>query len=343
MSYFDELFKRRQNSTKGENNELVEQNYEVVKEVYIPNFDLIADSEEFRMLKRILEPAVKKAVKEIEEKGIKPEKFISAIIPPEFIEGMKDGKYKFMEALDGSLLPNIVNEKNQIVKKVRLEEIEVTPKDLNAVNQLSDKILNRKLDNLSDQMDVIIDLTIEINQQLKNKTYAKVLGAVETISQSNLDTRRNTRQQLQNHAQVLLNEAIATLKLDLENNIQYFSDWEKRTPIFNAYTTKTISRRFNQLMEDYLFFTNAKSNLVNLKRYQGISIEQLRPISKDLNEIDRQFKDIGIRSWLPPQTNENKWQHDLMDQMEMNNARLVIEYKVDEFLEEGSELENDEM
>ena len=339
MKYLDELFKRN----KPNKNELVEQNYDVAKEARMPNFDLITDSDEFRMLKRILEPAVKKAVKEIEEKGIKPDKFVNAIIPPEFIEGMKDGKYKFMEALDGSLLPNIVNEKNQIVKKVRLEEIEVTPKDLNAVNQLSDKILNRKLDNLSDQMEVIIDLAIEINQQLKNKTYAKVLGAVETISQSNLDTRRNTRQQLQNHAQVLLNEAIATLKLDLENNIQYFSDWEKRTPIFNPYTTKTISRRFNQLMEDYLFFTNAKSTLVNLKRSQGISIEQLRPIPKDLNEIDRQFKDIGIRSWLPPQTTESKWQHELVDQIEMNNARLVIEYKVDEFLEEGSELKNDEM
>lgn len=41
------------------------------------------------MLKRILESAVKKAVKEIEEKGIKPDKFVSAIVPPEFIEGMK--------------------------------------------------------------------------------------------------------------------------------------------------------------------------------------------------------------------------------------------------------------
>ncbi|MFL2096491.1 hypothetical protein [Marinilactibacillus psychrotolerans] len=339
MKYLDELFKRN----KPNKNELVEQNYEVSKQSRMLNLDLITDSDEFRMIKRILEPAVKKAVKEIEEKGIKPDKFVSAIIPPEFIEGMKDGKYKFMEALDGSLLPNIVNEKNQIVKKVRLEEIEVAPKDLNAVNQLSDKMLNRKLDNLSDQMDVIIDLAIEINQQLKNKTYAKVLGALETINQSNLDSKRNSRQQLQNHAQVHLNEAIATLKLDLENNIQYFSDWEKRTPIFNAYTTKTISRRFNQLMEDYLFFTNAKSALVNLKQSQGISIEQLRSMTKDLNEIDRQFKDIGIRSWLPPQTNENKWQHDLMDQKEMNNARFVIEYKVDEFLEEGSELENDEM
>src|SRR5699024_10624612 len=168
----------------------------------------------------------------------------------------------------------------------------LSPQDVCAVNQLSDKILNRKLDALSDHIDVIIDLVKEINQQLKNKTYAKVLGAVETINQSNLDERRNTRQQLQNHAQVMLNEAIATLKLELENNIQYFIDWEKRIPFFNAYTTKTLERRFNQLLEDYLFFTNAESALVNLKRTQGISIDQLRSMTNDLREIDRQFKDI---------------------------------------------------
>jgi|GEM_PF-4920817 len=114
MEFFDALFKRN----KDDKNELVEQNNEVAKEFRMPTFDLITDSDEFRMLKRILEPAVKKAVKEIEEKGIKPDKFVNAIIPPEFIEGMKDGKYKFMEALDGSLLPNIVNENNQIVKKL---------------------------------------------------------------------------------------------------------------------------------------------------------------------------------------------------------------------------------
>ncbi|MBG9978876.1 hypothetical protein [Ruoffia tabacinasalis] len=340
MEFFDALFKRN----KDDKNELVEQNNEVANEVHMPNFEVLATAEqEVQALKRILEPSVKKAVKEIVRKGIEPEKIYKAVIPPEMVEGMKDGKLQFMKSLNGSLLPNIVDENNQIVKKVRLEEMELFTQDLNAVNQLSDKILNHKLDALSDQMDVIIDLAREINQQLKHKTYAKVISAVETINQSNLDEKRNTRQQLQNHAQVLLNEAIATLRLEIEINLQYFSDWEKRTPFFNTYTTKTLERRFNQLMEDYLFFNNAKSSLVKLKRSQGISIEQLRSMTNDLREIDLQFKDIGIRSWLPPQTNENRWQHDLVGQMEMNNARLVIEYKVDEFLEEGSELENGEM
>lgn len=340
MEFFDVLFKKN----KDDKNELVEQNNEVAKEFHMPNFEVLAAAEqEVQVLKRIFEPAVKKAVKEIGRKGIEPGKIYKAVIPPEMVEGMKDGKLQFMKSLNGSLLPNIVDENNQIVKKVRLEEMELFPQDLSAVNQLSDKILNHKLDALSDQMDVIIDLAREINQQLKHKTYAKVISAVETINQSNLDEKRNTRQQLQNHAQVLLNEAIATLRLEIENNLQYFGDWEKRTPFFNTYTTKTLERRFNQLMEDYLFFNNAKSSLVKLKRSQGISIEQLRSMTEDLRELDRQFKDVEIKSWLPPQTDENKWQHDLMNQMEMNNARLIIEYKVDEFLEKGSESKNDEM
>ena len=339
MEFFDALFKRN----KDDKNELVEQNNEVANEVRLPNLELLADANEFRVLKKFLEPAVKKAVKEIEENGIKPDNIYKAVVPPEFIDGMRDGTYKFMEAKDGSLLPSIVDINNRIVKNTRLEEMKLAPKDINSVNELSDKILNRKLDNLSDQMDVIIDIAREINQQLKNKTYAKVLGAVETINQSKLEAKRNTRQQLQNHAQVLLNEAIATLRLEIENNLQYFNDWEKRNPFFNTYTTKTLERRFNQLMEDYLFFNNAKSSLVNLKRAQGISNEQLRTMTEDLRELDSQFKDVGIKSWLPPQTDENKWQHDLMNQIEMNNARLVIEYEVDKFLEEGSGSDNDKM
>lgn len=154
MGFFEELFKRN----KVDKNELVEQNYEVAKEVHMPKFELLANEDEFQVLRKMLEPAIKKAVREIEGKGIKSGKVLKDVIPPEFVEGMKEGEYKLMKSLDGSLLPNIVNEKNQIVKKLRVEEMEIAPQDFNAVNQLSDKVLNRKLDALSDQMDVVIDL-----------------------------------------------------------------------------------------------------------------------------------------------------------------------------------------
>lgn len=333
MKYLDKLLNRKLALGESVKNVLVKQDYKAEKQLLKTNFKIMpVDERQIGGLRKMFEPYVRQIVKETESQGINNEKIYKAVIPPEFIEGMKNGKFKFMKANDGSLLPNIVDGNNHIIKKIRVEEMELAPQHLNTINQLSDKLLNQKLDAISQQLDVIIDLAKEINQQLKNQTYAKILGAIDTIDQSKLEKRQSTRKQLQNHAQVLLNEAISVLKQEIEGAHQYFINWDKRTPYINIYSTKNLERKFNQLMKDYLFFTNAKSALVNLKRAQGIKIEDLRSMTEDLREIDRQFKDAGIRNWLPPQNNDNKWQHDLMDQMEINNAQLVIEYKVEELL-----------
>lgn len=171
-----------------ENDNFINQNDELSR----LKFEAIATLEETQALKRIIQPAIKKFVEEIEQQGAKPDKFYQAVIPPEMVEGMKNGKFKFMEANDGSLLPNIVDTKNKIVKKVRIEEMELSPQNLNSVNQLSDKLLNQKLDAISDQLGVIMELAIEINKQLKNNNYAKVIGAIQTINQSYLEKGRNT-------------------------------------------------------------------------------------------------------------------------------------------------------
>ncbi|WAT25343.1 hypothetical protein OZ415_04575 [Aerococcus urinaeequi] len=335
MKYIDGLFKRNQKPNKNEENALISQLSE-------PSFELITiGDQELRALKRVFEPFVKEAVKEAEKKGLEPEKIYKAIIPPELVEGMKNEKFQFMKSTDGSLLPNIVDEKNQIIKKIRVEEMELSPKDFSAVSQLSDKILNRKLDAISNQLDIIIEIAAEINKHLQNKMYAKVIGAIRTINQSYLNEGRNTRQQLQNNSQSILNESIAVLEMEMEDGLRYFKDWDKRFPIINKYTSKQIEQKFNKLMEDYLFLNNAKSALIDLKRTQGMSDANLRLMTEDLKKIDVQLKDAGIRSWLPPQTDENKWQHDLINQMERKNARIVIDYKLNELLEEGSESEND--
>lgn len=101
MEFFEELFKRN----KVDKNELVEQNYNVAKEVHMPKFELLANEDEFQVLRKMLEPAIKKAVSEIEEKGTEPEKILKAVIPLEFVEGMKEGKYKLMEALTEAYFP----------------------------------------------------------------------------------------------------------------------------------------------------------------------------------------------------------------------------------------------
>lgn len=342
MKYFEGFFKKNEKAFKKEESELLSQDYELTSQNTKDNLEVMAlEDQERRELKKIFEPIVKEVVKEVEKKGLKPEKLYKAIIPPELVEGMRTGKFQFMESTDGSLLPNIVNEKYQIVKKARVEEIENLPQNSSVVNQLSDKILNRKLDDISDQLDIIIEIANEINKHLQNNMYGKVIGAIRTINQSYLNEGRNTRQQLQNNSQSILNESIAILEMEMENNLQYFREWEKRIPIINKYTAEQIEQKFNKLMEDYLFLNNAKSALIDLKRAQGMNDEDLRLMTDDLIKIDSQLKDAGIRSWLPPQNNENKWQHDLVKQMELKNARIVIDYKIDEFLEEGSEPENE--
>src|SRR5699024_599406 len=101
MEFFVALFKRN----KDDMNEIVEQNYDVAKEFRMLYLDFITDSDESRQLKRSLEPAVKKAIrerkiKEHEIKGILPAKIIKATIPPEFVEGMRAGKFKLKKSND---------------------------------------------------------------------------------------------------------------------------------------------------------------------------------------------------------------------------------------------------
>lgn len=338
MKYFDRLFKKNKKINQNYKHDLVNQNLEVSEQVRNFNFEVINIREnELGALKRSFEPIVREAAKRLEKKGSEPEKNFKAIIPPELIESFKNGDLSFMKSTDGSLLPNIIDEKNQIVKKVRLEEIEIAPQDIAVVNELSDRILNQKLDAISDQLDIIIDLAEEINKSLQNKNYGKIIGAIRTIEQSYLSEGRNTRQQLQNNAQGVLNESIAVLEMELEDGIQYFRNWDNRNFFINEYSSFRIKRKFNKLMIDYLYLNNAKSALIELKREQGMSKENLHLMTEDLKEIDYQLIDAEINKWLPPKTNENSWHHDLLNHLYISNSRLVIEYNMDELLEDGNE------
>lgn len=341
MNYFDKIFKKNKKSNQNKKLELAKKKHEVAETIYDSNFEIMnIGDKELEALKRTFEPLVKEVVEEIERKVTKPEKVFKAIIPPELIGYIESGKLEFMKDVDGDLLPNIVDGKGQIVKKIRLEEIEVTRPDLNIVNQLNAKILNQKLDAISEQLDFMIDLAKEINKNLQNKTYGQVIGAIRTIDQSYLSEGRNARQQLQNTAQSNLNESIAVLEIELEDGIQYFKNWDNRRPFINEYTSNRIKQKFNKLMEDYVHLNSAKSALIELKRKQGMSSTNLTLLTKNLKRIDEQLKDADIKSWVPPRTIENSWQHSLINHIEFKNSRIVVNYNIDELLPEGSESNN---
>lgn len=284
---------------------------------------------------------VREAAKQLEKKETKKEIIYKALIPSEVATQFNNGDLSLMKGVDGSILPTIVNEKNQIVKTVRLEKLNIAPQDLNIVNQLGEKILNQKLDDISDQLEIIIELAKDINKSLQNKTYGQVIGAIRTIEQSYLSEGRNTRQQLQNNAQAKLNESISVLEIEMQDGIEYFRNWDKRIPFINKYSSHKIQQKFNKIMEDYVYLNSAKSAFIELKRNQGMTNTNLELLSKDLESIDKQLKDTEISSWLPPQTTENTWQHELLNRIELDSSRIVIEYNVKELLPEGSESNNE--
>lgn len=118
MKYLDKLLNRKLALGESVKNVLVKQDYKAEKQLLKTNFKIMpVDERQIGGLRKMFEPYVRQIVKETESQGINNEKIYKAVIPPEFIEGMKNGKFKFMKANDGSLLPNIVDGNNHIIKK----------------------------------------------------------------------------------------------------------------------------------------------------------------------------------------------------------------------------------
>lgn len=294
------------------------------------------DNSEIQSMKRILQNSVLDLAKEISESNKESYKDLKVIIPPEFLEGLKSGDFKLMKSDSGEILPTIVNAKNTIVKKIRLEEVEITPEDLNTVEELNSKILNQKLDTISVSLDNIMEVAEEINKGLQNDRYGKIVGAMRSIKQSYLEVNKEDGRQLQNLSQVMLNESLAILEKEIEDGVKYFREWDSRNVFLDLYPSFHIDRKFNKLMDDYLFFTTGKSALIELKRKQKVTDKNLRFITKELDEIDHLIKEAEITSWLPVRTEDNKWQHDLLTNLDDKNKRMVVGINIDTFLEEGS-------
>lgn len=296
---------------------------------------------EIKSMKRVFQNVVVDLAKEINKSNQESYKDFKVIVPPEFLEGLKSGEFDFMRAKTGEILPSIVDSKNKLLKQIRLEEIEITPEDLDAVEELNSKVLNQKLDAISASLDNIMEVAEEINKGLQNDRYGKIVGAVRSIKQSYFEADKEDKRQLQNLSQVTLNEALAVLEKEIEDGVKYFSEWDNRNVFLDLYPSFHIDRKFNKLMDDYLFFTTGKSALIELKREQKIPVNSLQFMTKELDEIDELIKKTDIKNWLPPLSEENRWQHDLLNNFDFRNRKMVVGINIDAFLGEGSTKEND--
>lgn len=148
------------------------------------------------------------------------------------------------------------------------------------------------------------------------KIYGKIISAEEDINQSNYESDDNIKKYIQCEAQCKINEAIAVLQQDFINIIKYFVDWDNLNAISKTfgnrkYSEENIIKNINQLCDDYLYLKRGTILLMKLKKSQGISQCVLEE-----NEKLRAFEEMiymnEIYSWLPPENEENSWQHQLL-------------------------------
>ncbi|MPQ42842.1 hypothetical protein [Clostridium tarantellae] len=295
-------------------------------------------NENIENLKRIFSKSILEYIKISNEKNKEIGKKLKVRIPQEFLEAMKNGELNLMKSKTGEILPNIVDDKNKIVKQIRLEEVK---EDLNNtdINKLGEYVLEQKLDAIKDQLECIMIVVEDIEKGQKNDRYAKVDGAKNDIKQSLLEDNLDIKNNLQSLAQSKLNEVIEVLSKEINDGIEFFNEWEKRSFIEKnivsvKFSTWNINRKFNKICEDYLYFNRAKSLLINLKTSQGMHEYKINQIIEDLIEMDIKLQEINISNWLAPKNDSNEWQYTLLGKKEYKNE-LIIEYDMTEFMKEG--------
>lgn len=286
-----------------------------------------------KVLKDLFLPIVQAVAKQEVKTLGDIETHYKVIIPKEVREQYKNGFLKLMEGNDGSILPNIVNDKNRIVKQIRLEEL---PKEVNKdkLNQIDTLLLQESIQDIKDRLEYVTQVIDEVCEVQKNNLYAKIDGAIHTINQSFLENDYDRQKALQVLAQTQLNEGLEALKKDIFRGIKYFSKYDELNFLNkylqpNKYTTKNIEKNVSCICKNYGYYKKGVGALIDLKSNQGISLDDINVMIEDFNTVDLQLKNANLKSWLQPQNRKNKWQYDLLN---IESSDITIEYTMEEIL-----------
>lgn len=294
------------------------------------------DKKDIDIIKEIFAKPIADIVKTAKENNTEVEPILKAVIPEEFIDALKNGNLKLMESKSGEILPNIVDDKNKIIKQVRLEEIK-EKLDNKKVDKLEEYILEQKLEAIKEQLEHAICLLEDIDKGQRNNRYSKVDSAIMDIKQSFLTPKSNYRETMQALAQSKLNYALESVYKSFNEEIIFFKEWEKRGFIEKnlrqfKYSTINIRRVFNNLCKDYLYIKKAKNILIDLHINQGIKKCDIEFLLDEFYKEDKKIEETNIKSWLPPKSSRNEWQYKILNIPSYNN-KLIIEYNTKELLE----------
>lgn len=172
---------------------------------------------------------------------------------------------------------------------------------------------------LSNINGTIEDIRLDI-KNIKNieiaKVYGKIISAENDIKQSYYEDNHKLKEYIQCEAQCKINEGISILQQDFINIIEYFVNWDNinvvRKKFGNRkYSEESIKRNMNQLCNDYLYLKKGIFLLIKLKKSQGI-VEGVVEERERVMALEEMIDRNEIYTWLPPENEENSWQHQLI-------------------------------
>ena len=214
-------------------------------------------------------------------------KSMQAIIPPEILEGLKKGIYKFNES-NGEFLAQVVNSKNgAIVKNLRLEEVQHLSNPA-GINNLSMQIATQM--KLAEIQELIEDLSVQINRKLDSiiqnqvdTIIAKAEAALIKFEDYKYHPELNVELK---DVKFNIDEAVSLIKRDIPNRINSINEIESRKKNWfrKTVTNKDVedaAKNVSYIQEE----TQYLQILFMVKFYITKDIQDLKDYSQYLNSV----------------------------------------------------------
>lgn len=286
-------------------------------------------------VKEFLLDQVVEIVKVAKENNVDIGDNLRVVIPTDCKDEVKDGILKFMISKEGEILPNIVDDKNKIIRKIRLKDVSKdTKKDLEGIS------VKKRLDLIQEQLEYMTELLEGIQVDIKNNRYGSIEGGISTYKQSLLETDELRKKDLQTNVQVQINNAIGQMQKSLYEGINYFKAWENVDGIEKfikgiKYNSLSINNKLKYLCLDYYYINKGISTMLEMKLSQGMNDNEIPEFLGTYDDITRVICDANIKSWLPPVNDKNNWQRELIMNCEKDKGYVVIDYDIKTLLETG--------
>ncbi|GAA0078609.1 hypothetical protein UT300005_29880 [Clostridium sp. CTA-5] len=182
---------------------------------------------------------------------------------------------------------------------------------------ISNFIINKQFNKLENTIKDVNFLVEDIKESQKNYRYSNIMSALDDFEQSLLENNEERKIFIQLMAQSKLNIGLDNVLREFINLVSFFAQWEELN-IFEKnfgsikYSEKNVEKKLNQLCENYVYLKKGIKTLIDLKISQGIEEEKLQYLFIKLENLDEIIEENKIYNWLPPENEENSWQHQLL-------------------------------